>query len=177
MARYLLGEFATVKATTETFVKVRPVGSGPATMGQVDVDDAAWVHAEMGGGARGTLFVTRFATGAVDDMNVQVYGERAAFKFSLQDGNVLQWFDALAPDDRQGWTRIATGSRYAGAAVPPPRSILGWNRTHTENIYQFVRSIVTGSPFSPDARDGAAVNQVTDACYASADDGQVVQVS
>lgn len=183
MARFLMGEFETVNAVTRTFITERPVAASSVkreTLNNprredaevkremVDVDDAAWLNAKMQNGAQGTLFVTRFATGAVDDMNVQVYGGRGALKFSLQDANVLQFFDAAAPASTQGWTRIPTGSQYQGAPVPPPRSILGWNRTHAENIYQFLRTLVENKPFSPDAADGLRVHQVIDEAYAGA---------
>jgi predicted dehydrogenase len=168
LARYLLGEFAEVNATARTYVTERPASANSSKRDPVDVDDAAWVDAEMQSGAHGTLFVTRYATGAVDDMNVQIYGERGALKFSLQDGNVLNYFDAQAKAATQGWTRIHTGTNYEGAAVPPPRSILGWNRTHTENIYQFLRAFAQGQPFSPDVTDGLRVHQIIDRCYQTA---------
>ncbi|MBI4672371.1 MAG: Gfo/Idh/MocA family oxidoreductase [Chloroflexi bacterium] len=166
MARFLIGEFETVNATTRTYITERPADAKSEKREGVDVDDAAWLNAKMQNGAQGTLFVTRFATGAVDDMNVQVYGERGALKFSLQDGNVLQFFDATANAATQGWTRIPTGTQFQGAVVPPPRSILGWNRTHAENIYQFLRAVVENKPFAPDANDGLRVHQVIDNAYA-----------
>ena len=168
LARYLLGEFAEVSATTRTYVTKRPTSADSSDYEPVDVDDAVWLDATMESGAQGTLFVTRYATGAVDDMNVQIYGERGALKFSLQDGNVLNYFDAQVKAETQGWTRIQTGSNYEGAAVPPPRSILGWNRTHTENIFQFLRAVAQERPFSPDVTDGLRVHQIIDRCYQSA---------
>ena len=165
MARYLLGEFETVNAVTRTFVKERPVDASNVKRETVDVDDAAWLNAKMQNGAQGTIFVTRFATGAVDELNVQIYGERGALKFSLQDGNVLQFFDATANSSTQGWTRIPTGTQYPGAVVPPPRSILGWNRTHAENIFQFLRAVVENKPFAPDAMDGLRVHEIIDKAY------------
>ncbi len=160
LARFLLGEFAEVKVTTKTYITERPATANSPKLERVDVDDAAWLHAKMQSGAQGTLFVTRFATGAVDDMNVHIYGERGALKFSLQDGNVLNYFDAQAKAASQGWTRIHTGTQYEGAAVPPPRSILGWNRTHTENIYQFLRSLTHEQPIAPNVTDGLRVHQI-----------------
>lgn len=165
MARFLLGDFVSVESVTRTFISERPASANSSKRERVDVDDAAWLDAKMQNGAQGTLFVTRFATGAVDDMNVQIYGERGAIKFSLQDGNVLQFFDATAPASIQGWTRIPTGTQYQNAVVPPPRSILGWNRTHAENIFQFLRAIVENKPFAPNAKDGLRVHEIIDAAY------------
>lgn len=168
LARHLLGEFAELDATTRTYVAERPVAADSSKREPVDVDDAAWLQVKMQSGAQGTLFATRFATGAVDDMNVHIYGERGALKFSLQDSNVLNYFDAQAKAPKQGWTRIQTGTEYEGAAVPPPRSILGWNRTHTENIYQILRSLVEDRPIAPDVTDGLRVQQLIDKAYESA---------
>lgn len=165
MARYLLGEFDNVDATARTFVQDRPADGSNTKRESVDVDDAAWLNARMKNGAQGTIFVTRFATGAVDDMNVHIYGERGALRFSLQDGNVLQFFDTTANPAVQGWTRIPTGTVYPGAVVPPPRSILGWNRTHAENIYQFLRAIVENKPFAPDVTDGLRVHEIIERAY------------
>jgi predicted dehydrogenase len=168
LARYLLGEFAGVNATTRTYVTDRPVSANSSERAPVDVDDAAWLQAKMKSGAQGTLFATRFATGAADELKVEIYGERGALKFSLEDANVLNYFDAQAKDATQGWTRIQTGSQYEGAVVPPPRSILGWNRTHTENIYRFLRSIAQDQQFTPDVSDGLRVQQIIEKAYQSA---------
>ena len=165
LARYLLGEFAEVNATTRTYVTERPVSAGSSEREPVDVDDAAWLQAKMQSGAQGTLFATRFATGAADDLNVQIYGEHGALKFSLEDANVLNYFDAKAKTATQGWTRIQTGSQYEDAAVPPPRSMLGWNRTHAENIYQFLRSLAQDKPFTPDVTDGLRVQKIIHEAY------------
>jgi predicted dehydrogenase len=168
MARYLLGEFAEVHATTQTYILERPTSAKSSERERVDVDDVAWLHAKMESGARGTLFVTRYATGAVDDMNVHIYGERGALKFSLQDGNVLNYFNTEDKAATQGWTRIQTGSEFQGAVVPPPRSILGWNRTHTENIYRILHSLAHAEPIAPDVTDGLRVHQIIDSAYQSA---------
>ena len=169
LARYLLGEFAEVKATTRTYVTERPVSAAnSAERAPVDVDDAAWLRAKMQSGAQGTLFTTRFATGAADDLNLQIYGERGALKFSLEDANVLNYFDTHAKSATQGWTSIQTAAEYEGAAVPPPRSILGWNRTHTENIYQFLRALAQEKPFAPEVTDGLRVQQIIEEAYQSA---------
>ena len=166
LARFLLGEFSEAKLTTKTYVTERPTSANSPKLEPVDVDDAAWLHAKMQSGAQGTLFVTRFATGAVDDMNVHICGERGSLKFSLQDGNVLNYFDAEAKAATQGWTRINTATQYEGAVVPPPRSILGWNRTHTENIYQFLRSLTHEQPIAPDVTDGLRVHQIIEMAQA-----------
>lgn len=172
LARFLLGDIAGIESVNRTFISERPAAPGSTGSERVDVDDAAWLNVKMRNGAQGTLFVTRFATGAVDDMNVQVYGEQGAFKFSLQDGNVLQYFDTAANAAAQGWTRIPTGTQYQGAVVPPPRSILGWNRTHAENIFQFLRAVVEHKPFAPNATDGLRVHEIIDAAYKTSNVGR-----
>lgn len=180
MVRYLLGEFETVLATTKTYITERRASAQSEKREAVDVDDAAWVQAQLENGAIGTIFVTRYATGAVDDMNVEIYGERGAIRFNLQDANVLQIFDPTISDEpmggKQGWTRVATSSRYAGAVAPPPRAILGWNRTHAENIYTLLKAFADGAPPVPGIEDGVRVHEVIDAAYRSAESRNWVAV-
>jgi len=176
LVRHLLGEFEAVRATTRTYVTRRPVQRGAAETGLVDVDDAVWLEARLAGGANGTLEASRFATGALDDLNLAVYGERGSLRFQLTDANWLHWYDparAGAPiGGQRGWTRIETIQDYPGAAVPPPRSILGWARAHTENQYAFLRALAAGRKPEPGLEDGLRAQLVIEAAYASAASGR-----
>jgi len=180
LIRYLLGEFSQVLASTHTYVTERPTASGSSQRERVDVDDAAWVQAKLANGAVGTLFATRVATGAVDDLNVEVYGQRGALRFSLMDPNWLYAYDQTAPDSLlggpRGWTRYETIQRYPSAATPPGRAVLGWNRTHAQNLFAFLTALVKDEEPVPGIIDGLRVHEVVDAAYASATTGTWVEV-
>ncbi len=166
LTRFLLTDFDQVFATTRTFVKERPVRKGSSETAPVTVDDAVWMQARLKDGSVGTLEVSRFATGSLDDLIVRIEGEKGAMKFSLMEGNWLWWYDL----DR-GWTRIDTVTNFPGATVPPGRSILGWSRMHAENQYRFLKSVVEGGEPAPGLADGVATQMVMDAVYESAEAG------
>jgi levoglucosan dehydrogenase len=181
MVRYLLGDFDSVLATTHTFITDRPVRAGSADREQVDVDDAAWLQIRMQNGAIGTLMTSRFATGAVDDLNFEIYGARGALRFSVLDANWLYVYDQSQPGEplggRRGWTRLETLQNYPGAAVPPGRSVIGWTRWLAQNLFVFLQAICNDQQPSPGLIDGLRVNQVLDAAYASAASGKWEKVA
>lgn len=180
LIRHLLGEFASVQATTQTYVKERPAERGSIRKEPVTVDDAAWLEVRLKNGAIGTIEVSRFATGALDDLSLEVWGEKAALRFHLMDANWLYWFDAARSGSpmggERGWTRLETVQHYPGATLPPPRSFLGWTRTHAENQYRFLRALTEGNTPEPDIVDGLKAQLVLDAAYSSAEKGGWVQV-
>jgi len=179
LARYLLGDFDSVQAMTETYITDRPVEKGSKQTERVTVDDAAWMNVRMSNGARGSIEVSRFATGTLDDLNLTIYGEKGALRFSLMDANFLYWFDGSlrTPDPGLlGWQRLETGQAYAGAKLPNPRSIVGWTRFHAENLYRFIRSVRDGTSFKPNELDGYEAQAVLEAAYQSAESGSWAKV-
>jgi predicted dehydrogenase len=172
LIRHLMGEFQSVRAVTKTYVPQRPVELGSETLGEVTVDDAAWLQVRLANGTFGTIEVTRYAAGCLDDLKLEVYGSKGALRFSLMDANWLYWFDSTRAGGfmggDQGWTRLETVQHYKDAAVPPARSILGWTRTHAECQYSFLCALRSGSKPQPGVQDGLRVQLVLDAAYASA---------
>jgi predicted dehydrogenase len=181
LTRFLLGEFETIRAATQTFITERLVSRGAAEKEPVTVDDAAWVQARLCNGVMGTLEVSRFATGMVDDLRFEIHGERGALRFNLMDANWLYWYDASRTKEplggERGWTRLETIQHYPGAAAPPPRSILGWTRPHAENQYAFLRAVVEGRLPQPNIEDGLRAQLVLDAAYTSVETGAWTPVS
>jgi predicted dehydrogenase len=181
LIRHLLGELAAVRGTFKTYIDQRPVGKKSRDRDEVTVDDAAWLEVRMRDGGFGTIEVSRFATGALDDLNLEIYGEKAAVMFRLMDANWLYWYDAARPGGslggERGWTRLETVQQYPGAALPPPRSIVGWTRTHAENQYSFLEAVSRGKASQPGALDGLRCQLIMDAAYRSAGTGSWVEVA
>ena len=170
LTRYLLGEIVEVQATTRTFIAERPIRKGSAERGPVTVDDAAWAQVRLATGTVGALEVSRSATGSADDLRFRIEGSRRALRFDLMDANWLYFFDAERRGN-PGWIRLETIQSYPGAVVPPARSIVGWDRTHAENAYRFLKSVFDGKEPDPGITDGVWVHLVADAAYASAVQG------
>ena len=177
LVRHLLGEVSEVMAETKTYIPRRPLSKGSSELGQVTVDDAAWIQLRMASGAIGSLIVSRFATGSADDLRLRIEGSKGALRFDLMDANWLYYYDATKPQAESGWTRLETISSFPGAAVPPARAILGWERTHTENQYQFLKAILEDREPSPGIADGLANHLLIDALYASAEAGRWERVA
>ncbi len=181
MTRYLLGEFDQVRATTRTYIRERPSSPGSNQREPVDVDDAAWVQARLASGAVGTVMTTRFATGAVDDLNLSIHGQHGALRFQMMEPNWLYIYDQQAAGDplggKRGWTRVETIQQYPGSPVPPARSFIGWTRPMAHNLFLFLSAVVRNADPNPGLEDGVRVNQILDAAYASAESNQWVKVN
>lgn len=176
LMRYLLGEFASVRATTETFVRERPVAKGATETAPVEVDDYAAFQARMKTGAIGFIEASRFATGTHDGMDFEIFGETGALRFDMMDPNYLYAYDATAPEadlgGRRGWTQIESIQRYpAPSILPSPKLPVGWMRFHLHSQFDFVRAVVRGEPGTVTMADGAAAQRVDDAVRRSADTG------
>ena len=181
LVRHLLGEFAALQATLHTYVTERPPVAGSSERVPVEVDDAAWLQVRLADGVPGTIEVSRFATGTLDDLRLEIYGARGALRFDLMEPNWLYWYDAARPGEplggERGWTRLETVSRYPGAVSPPGRAVLGWARTHAENQHAFLRAVATGEQPDPGLVDGLRAQLVLDAAYESARAREWVEVA
>ncbi len=174
LLNYLLGDFSTVRAELETYITERPAAGDSGRMDAVTVDDAAWLQCMLNDGGKGTIEVSRFATGTLDELNLAVYGSRGAFRFNLMDPGYLYWFDEEKKE--MGWNRLETLQHYDGAVIPNPRSVVGWTRFHLENQYRFLKSLRDNTVFHPGAIDGARAQFVLDAAYRSGQTGQIEPV-
>ncbi|MCC6484896.1 MAG: Gfo/Idh/MocA family oxidoreductase [Armatimonadetes bacterium] len=169
LARWLLGDFERVLAHPFTQIRERP---DPVTgqMKPVTGDDATCIIAELKNGALGTLEASKLATGANDELTLEVRGDRGAFTFNLMDPNWLNFYDNTPPDaplgGNKGFLRIESVQRYpAPAVMPGPKLTVGWPRFHIQSIHEFVRRVVAGEPGSPSFSDALAVERIIDTCY------------
>ena len=83
LARYLVGEIASVSASTRTFVKDRDGGT-------VDVDDAVESVVDFADGAVGTIEATRFASGRKNALQFEINGSKGSLAFDIERLNELQ---------------------------------------------------------------------------------------
>lgn len=172
LMRHLLGEYATVAASLETFINERPAAKGSSEMVQVEVDDWCLLRARMESGAVGTLEASRFATGYGDGLGFEIHGDKGALAFDLMQPNYLRFYDNSAPGGpiggEKGFTYIACAHHYPPPAAPlAPGATLGWFRIHIACLHAFLQAIVDGREPSPGLRDGAATQAVLEAALQS----------
>jgi predicted dehydrogenase len=181
LVRFLLGDYESVHALTEIFIKERPLPGKPGVSMKVEVDDLALMTVRMANGAVGTVESSRLATGTNDELRLEIHGSEGALRFNLMDPNWLYVYDAREPGDpiggRRGFKAIETVQRYPPpATLPGPKFAVGWMRNHIASQYDFISSLIEGRPTSPDFVDGMKVQEVMEAGYVSARENRWVSL-
>ncbi len=177
---YLLGEFGAVQATLETLIKERPVAAGAAEKGPVDVDDLALLNLRLADGTLGTIEASRMGTGLTNMLEIEIFGDRGALRWSTDDPSWLWAYDVRDPDQpvggTRGFKRIEAVGRYPGQKVPDWSMIPSFTRSHAECQYQFLKAVQEERPASPSLADGLRVQEVMEAALRSADGGRWVTI-
>ncbi|HNT34505.1 MAG TPA: Gfo/Idh/MocA family oxidoreductase [bacterium] len=188
VAHHLVGDIDSLTATTETFIKERPLPpkeygglaakAASGKKGKVTVDDAALFLARFKNGALGTFEATRFAAGNKNGNGFEINGSKGTLKFNFERMNELEYYNREDPADRQGFRTILVTEgchKYAGAWWPPGH-ILGYEHTFVHEVYDFIENITNNTKPSPDFADGVKVQAVLDAVEQSAKSKQWVKV-
>ncbi|HWT22597.1 MAG TPA: Gfo/Idh/MocA family oxidoreductase [Solirubrobacteraceae bacterium] len=166
LARYLIGEIATVSAQTATFQPGR------------EVDDAVQAAVSFENGAAGTIEASRFATGRKNAFRWEVNGSKGSIAFDLERLNELQVHLA---DSRPG--EFAQGFRTVLVSEPehpfwehwwPQGHIIGWEHTFVHELAHLLHAIRTNTDVAPHGatlEDGYRAAEVCDAMLRSAEQG------
>ncbi|MFF2243211.1 Gfo/Idh/MocA family protein [Arthrobacter sp. NPDC058130] len=165
---FLLGDQVTeVSGRLHTFTSQRP---GAAGLEDVTVDDAAWATLTLASGAIASVEVSRVATGQKNSLKLEIYGDKGALLFDLEDLNELGFLDATLPVREQGFRRILVNEPehpYVDAWWPQGH-VLGWEHTFTHEIRDFLAAVGTGTEPSPSFEDGLTVQRILAAVEESA---------
>lgn len=170
--RFLLGDFESVYATTQTFFKKRPLEGALDKKGEVEVDDLALLQLKLERGGVGALEVSRVATGTNDEMRVEIHGSKGALSFNLMEPNWLYVYDVRENGEpiggMRGFKRMETVQRYPKPAVlPGPKFSVGWMRYHIASLYNFLKHIAAETMPSPNFEDGLKIQEIMEATYLS----------
>lgn len=107
-------------------------------------------------GAAGTLSASRIASGSGDMLNMELYAEKGALRFSSYTPDYFEYY----LEETASWNKIFTGSSYKNITsfpsghVPP-----GWLRAMTHAHYVFLTDN-NQEPFIPDIRHGLEVQRI-----------------
>jgi predicted dehydrogenase len=177
LARYLVGEVASVSGLTRTFVEDREGG-------RVDVDDAVEAVVEFEGGAVGTIEASRFCPGRKNGMGFEINGSKGSIAFELERLNELQVHLAgSSPGARaQGFRTVLVSE----ADHPfwehwwPHGHIIGWEHTFVHELHHLLSCIARDEPVGPHGatfEDGYRAAEVCDAILRSAESGRRERVA
>ena len=177
LARFLVGEPASVSAVTATFIPERATAEGSTA--QVSVDDAFAATLTFANGAIGTLEASRFARGRKNHQVIEINGEKGSLAFNLERLNELEVYlpEEEQPRDVQGFRQVLVteSSHPFYDAWWPQGHIIGWEHTFVHEIKHFFDAIVNGKSVAPegaDFEDGYRASVVADAILESARTGQ-----
>jgi predicted dehydrogenase len=166
MARYLVGEIATVAARTQTFQPGR------------EVDDAVEAVVSFEGGAIGTIEASRFATGRKNAFTWEINGSKGSLRFDLERLNELQvHLTGSTPGPRaQGFRTVLVSE----ADHPfwehwwPQGHIIGWEHTFVHELHHLLAAIRDDTPVGPHGatlEDGYRAAEICDAMLRSSTTG------
>ncbi len=159
LARYLVGEIATVSALTATFIPGR------------DVDDAVESVVAFENGAVGTIEASRFCQGRKNHFTWEINGSKGSLAFDLERLNELQYSEGNA-----GFRTVLVSE----ADHPfwehwwPQGHIIGWEHTFVHELHHLLAAIRDDAPVGPHGatlEDGYRAAEVCDAMLRSSNTG------
>jgi predicted dehydrogenase len=177
LARFLVGEIATVSATTRIFIdrRRRPEG-GEAT---VDVEDAVEAVVEFANGAVGTLEASTFCPGRKNFFTFEISGAAGSLALNMERLNELDLY--LRDDGANGFrTVLVTEPTHPyGGTWWPPGHILGWEHAFVHQLHRFLTAVAGQGSVEPDGatfEDGHRCAVVCDLLEQSAQTGRRLAV-
>jgi predicted dehydrogenase len=189
LARYLVGDIASVSSILSTYIPERPLQQGGADSlgvsrgsdgprGEVDVDDEVMTMLRFTGGAVGSLEATRNAHGRNNFLTFEIHGTEGSLSFNYERRDELQVAFDSDGADRRGFRTVYTGPNhpYGSGLWPIPALGIGYGETKIIEAYDFFTAIAEGTQVEPNFADGYQIALVADAIVDSAGKGVWVDV-
>jgi predicted dehydrogenase len=171
MAHHLAGPISRVVATSETFIRERPLprpggshydrGAPGDPTGRVTNEDYVGALIEFEGGARGVLEADRSMFGPQSEMALEVHGTRGGAAWDLETMNELRLY---LPEEtsEEGYVRLLGGPAYPhhGDLVPGGGLSIGFEDLVLIEDLEFLTSVAAGVQPRPGFEDALAVANV-----------------
>jgi predicted dehydrogenase len=172
LARFLVGEPASVSGVLKTFTLKRPGGT-------VDVDDAFAATVEFDSGAIGTLEASRVALGRKNGMVFEINGSKGSVCFNLERLNELQ---VNLPDGPGAFADVlVTDAKHPFMQHWwPTGHIIGWEHTFVHELAHLFEAIVLDrdvAPYGATFEDGYRVAVVCDAIATSSRERTQIRIA
>lgn len=180
MARFLVGEPATVSALMPRFTPERLLPTGERFT--AEWDEATLALVEFEGGAVGTLEASRISTGRKNQLGWEINGSRGSLAFDLERLNELQVYLANGSvKDVVGFQDVlVTEPDHPFARAWWPRGhIVGWEHAHINQLHHFLEAVALGrdiAPLGATFEDGYRAAVVSAALEEATRSGRKVQI-
>ncbi|MGB1287597.1 MAG: Gfo/Idh/MocA family protein [Aggregatilineales bacterium] len=181
LARFLVGEPASVMGSAQTWLTERPDGKGG--MVKSDVDDGVVALMNFENGALGTIEVSRFAQGRKNYNSFEINGEHGSIQFNLERLNELNVFRADdQPNTAQGFRNVLVTEAHHPYWENwwPHGHTIGWEHSFVHEFDHFFRAIVNDtdvSPYGATFVDGYRNAVICDAILESAASGRRIDIN
>ncbi|PKW11346.1 Predicted dehydrogenase [Streptomyces sp. 1222.5] len=186
LARFLLGDIASLIADTAVFVpeRARPAGAtaGHALApggerGPVENEDYVGCLLRFASGARGVLEACRVSVGEQNTYGFEVHGTRGAVFWDFRRMNELRTSLGTTYQDQPVSTEyVGPGAGEFAAFQPGAANAMGYDDLKVIEAYRFVRSVAEGTPYGATVADAVHSAAVLDAMARSVQSGSWVDV-
>jgi predicted dehydrogenase len=178
LARYLLGDIASLTADTAVFIpeRARPTGATAGhtratggELGPVENEDYVNCLLRFASGARGVLEACRVSVGEQNNYGFEVHGTKGAVFWDFRRMNELGVSRGTTYQDQPVSTvYVGPGDGEFGAFQPGAANAMGYDDLKVIEAYRFLRSVAEGTPHGATLSDAVRGAAVLDAMVRSA---------
>ncbi|MFB3881912.1 MAG: Gfo/Idh/MocA family protein [Armatimonadota bacterium] len=166
LIQHLVGPLRVESCATHVAYPERPVPGRGGRTASVVAEDSVALLVRTGNGAPGLIEASKIATGAMDELNVEVSGTKGALRFNLMQPNYLWVYDQTLSAPERGWRALETVQSYAKPAVfPSSKAGVGWLRAHVACLHNFLAAVAEGRPASPGLEVGVQLQHLMADAY------------
>ncbi|WP_432058003.1 Gfo/Idh/MocA family protein [Streptomyces sp. bgisy022] len=186
LARFLLGDIASLTADTAVFVpeRARPTGAtaghsraSGGELGPVENEDYVSCLLRFASGARGVLEACRVSVGEQNNYGFEVHGTRGAVFWDFRRMNELGVSRGTSYQDQPVSTvHVGPGDGEFAAFQPGAANAMGYDDLKVIEAYRFLRSVAEGVPHGATLADAVHSAGVLDAMALSVERGAWVPV-
>ncbi|MFF3706328.1 Gfo/Idh/MocA family protein [Streptomyces phaeochromogenes] len=181
LARFLLGEIASLAADTAVFVpeRARPTGataghtrSTGGELGPVENEDYVSCLLRFASGARGVLEACRVSVGEQNNYGFDIHGTRGAVSWDFRRMGELSVSRGTSYQDQPVSTLyVGPGHGEYAAFQPGSANSMGYDDLKVIEAYNFLRSITEGTAYGATVEDAVHSAAALDAMSRSAESG------
>ncbi|MFE1882040.1 Gfo/Idh/MocA family protein [Streptomyces diastatochromogenes] len=181
LARFLLGDIASLAADTAVFIpeRARPTGATAGhtratggELGPVENEDYVNCLLRFASGARGVLEACRVSVGEQNNYGFEVHGTKGAVFWDFRRMGELGVSRGTAYQDQPVSTvYVGPGHGEYGAFQPGSATSMGYDDLKVIEAHNFLRSIADGTAHGPTLEDAVRSAAALDAMSRSAERG------
>ncbi|SOE07365.1 Gfo/Idh/MocA family protein [Streptomyces sp. Ag109_G2-15] len=187
LARFLLGDIASLAADTAVFIpeRARPTGATAGhtratggELGPVENEDYVNCLLRFASGARGVLEACRVSVGEQNNYGFEVHGTKGAVFWDFRRMGELGVSRGTAYQDQPVSTvYVGPGHGEYGAFQPGSATSMGYDDLKVIEAHHFLRSIADGTAHGPTLEDAVRSAAALDAMSRSAEQGTWVSLA